>query len=1051
MYRKKISLLVLSILFLMSIGVSETVIQDWNEFDDMRNSKSEDYVLGTDLDENTTGYDSVVEGGFSTISSFSGSLDAYNYTIQGFQGTLFSDSIGEFKNVVLEDVNTSGGLFDNVDSGGDRVRNVDVVNAVADNVLFFNNGFTAGDFHDVHVDNLTIYNNDADYCAAFGIDTENMDVYDVSLSDSNITCSNAEVGGLMAFGEFTAEDTYIENNYLEGQSVGGIYSGKDHTYYSDYELNRTKVSGNNITGSEYAGGIIGQFYHDNGFDLYGYEVLSNNTVNDASKCSDYIGGYILTDETSANNDLELHDSLMMSDLQNCGTTQAGEYINEDWTINDDSYDTEIHRRYEDTLWLTRNAGTSYRKTSINTDNDVTVSNSGSNNYVNDEQFPISGELLTDRDTVDLTYPYSSDTYEDWDFNNTWKDGDHSLVVDHVGNEGYPMLNNLYNPDFEILSVIPKNNTKEYDLNETLFEIETQSGPYDCLSGRVVIQMPDGSYKDKDFPQECEDGTPTFNQTFEPIRYGSYPWAFQLWEDRDSLEDSEEIYQSEKYNLKYEQLTDPYLSIFNPSNNSNITTSTVDFEFVASSKVSGDIKAYSNGNLVFEDFYNSSESDEDVESYNFTDSVDENLVYGSNDLSVEFKRDYDNKTFYENISYRIYVGPEIFFEDIYPNDGESVDSDNAYSSIDINSNVEGTVLFELDGEKKELENNKHYGDGESTYIYDLIDQGTGEYCYKWIFETDDEVKESDERCFFIVDTDEDVIVEFDYIKPPKGSNLTKTYNKFSTEMFSNVAGELELYIDGEEVNGSDSTVTVSEKGVRENYSMDILLSEYDAGSHDYEFRFSHFNGTDATGTVQFDINDNIADIYDIYPEDGSNVVLDKREDSLTHKWTVEKWNDAYKQYEDHAYSRVIAYLNDERIYKDRMRDIERDFSVDIDRNNLTSGSNELEVVYQFEDINNTVLESVSESVSYNLDMENTWYEDLSEIVSFDFLTDELKLLIASFFIVAVGISAGVMAGALVGIASIIVVMFIFMELGFLPTWLFVIASVLVGVLGFYAVK
>ncbi len=43
-----------------------------------------------------------------------------------------------------------------------------------------------------------------------------------------------------------------------------------------------------------------------------------------------------------------------------------------------------------------------------------------------------------RTTEQMIYPYE-DTYEDWDFVNTWQDGDHEVVEDHKGYSGYPAL------------------------------------------------------------------------------------------------------------------------------------------------------------------------------------------------------------------------------------------------------------------------------------------------------------------------------------------------------------------------------------------------------------------------------------------------------------------------------------------------------------------------------------------------------------------------------------------------------------------------------------
>jgi len=44
-----------------------------------------------------------------------------------------------------------------------------------------------------------------------------------------------------------------------------------------------------------------------------------------------------------------------------------------------------------------------------------------------------------RTTEEMTWEYAENTYEDWDFDETWMDGDHQIVEDREGNRGYPAL------------------------------------------------------------------------------------------------------------------------------------------------------------------------------------------------------------------------------------------------------------------------------------------------------------------------------------------------------------------------------------------------------------------------------------------------------------------------------------------------------------------------------------------------------------------------------------------------------------------------------------
>ena len=103
-------------------AVAPTLIEDWNDLDDIRTSPGGDFALINDLDEDTAGYSDIVDpdgAGFNPMTLFYGTFDGNGHVIRdlvidtgGFGGlfeqTGASGEPGEIRNLGLENVDVSG-------------------------------------------------------------------------------------------------------------------------------------------------------------------------------------------------------------------------------------------------------------------------------------------------------------------------------------------------------------------------------------------------------------------------------------------------------------------------------------------------------------------------------------------------------------------------------------------------------------------------------------------------------------------------------------------------------------------------------------------------------------------------------------------------------------------------------------------------------------------------------------------------------------------------------------------------------------------------------
>ncbi len=107
-----------------------------------------------------------------------------------------------------------------------------------------------------------------------------------------------------------------------------------------------------------------------------------------------------------------------------------------------------------------------------------------------------------RTTDDMVWEYGVDTYEDWDFDNTWFDGDHELIKDQDGNHGYPALQWKEWKDYEVTidivgegSTVPENGTHVYEYGEEVtIEVSADHGWH---FSQWTGDYPDGEEKNRE--------------------------------------------------------------------------------------------------------------------------------------------------------------------------------------------------------------------------------------------------------------------------------------------------------------------------------------------------------------------------------------------------------------------------------------------------------------------------------------------------------------------------------------------------------------------------
>ena len=265
---------------------SETRISDWEDLDTIREHPDKSYILTSDLDSESDGYDEFGSD-WEPITEFTGDLDGQGYSISGIV-------IDQHKSVEPETTE---------ENGVEPVSRVDTEEYIGAAVIGTNTGVIQNvSFTDIQVSGdsktagVTIENNgEIDTVRVTGsiegtrfvggITAHNDGSITNTVSTASIS-ANRYVGGLV--GSNSSEVTYsYYNGTLEGQgTVGGIAGA-----YIDGEISQTYATGDiQLNSSSNTGGIVGVMTDSNSVNASYHDISNSNTIGTALTTSEMKGG-----------------------------------------------------------------------------------------------------------------------------------------------------------------------------------------------------------------------------------------------------------------------------------------------------------------------------------------------------------------------------------------------------------------------------------------------------------------------------------------------------------------------------------------------------------------------------------------------------------------------------------------------------------------------------------------------------------------------------------------------------------------------------------------
>ncbi len=232
-------------------GTDVEEVHDWHDLDGVRDELSGDYILIEDLDEDTLGYDELVDTpeGWKPIGSFSGTFDGNGNEIRDlYIDRLEKEHIGLFGYVQRKAEITDVSLRDVEVRGGDHVGALIGMNNFGQVKSCYSIGTVSGNDR---VGGLVGTN--------FGADS----IVDNSFAFSEVT-GEEEVGGLVGYNfAGTVRDSYAMGDMLGERNAGGLvgynsFNGKIFRSYAAVE----------VDGEDRVGGLVGQNHESKVYDSY---------------------------------------------------------------------------------------------------------------------------------------------------------------------------------------------------------------------------------------------------------------------------------------------------------------------------------------------------------------------------------------------------------------------------------------------------------------------------------------------------------------------------------------------------------------------------------------------------------------------------------------------------------------------------------------------------------------------------------------------------------------------------------------------------------------
>lgn len=254
---------------------SETRISDWEDLDSIREQPDKSYILTSDLDTESDGYDEFGSD-WEPITEFTGGLDGQGYSISGIV-------IDQHESVEPE--TTEGNEVEpvsRIDSSEAYIgasvigTNTGVIQNVSfTDIQISGDSKTAGVTvkNDGEIKNVRVTGSIEGTEFVGGITAHNDGVITHTVSTASIS-ADRYVGGLVASNSSVVTYSYY-NGSLEGQkTVGGIAGA-----YIDGDISQTYATGDiQLSSSSTTGGIVGIMTDSNSVDASYHDISKSNTI-----------------------------------------------------------------------------------------------------------------------------------------------------------------------------------------------------------------------------------------------------------------------------------------------------------------------------------------------------------------------------------------------------------------------------------------------------------------------------------------------------------------------------------------------------------------------------------------------------------------------------------------------------------------------------------------------------------------------------------------------------------------------------------------------------
>jgi hypothetical protein len=224
-------------------------IQDWYDLDDIRDNRSDSYILVNDLDSTTAGYEELA-GPTANLGKGWEPIGDWEYS--GFSGT-FDGQGYEIRDLFISRPEEDGvGLFGSIDDGA-HIENTGVANAIVTGRRNVGGlvGLSGQQFHNTTVSNCYASGNISGQASIGGLVGVNRGTVTDCYSSSSVT-GNVFVGGLVGGISYGAVSGSYATGSVTGLSVVGGLSGRNCGTVSNC------YATGNITGDDNIGGLAGQ-------------------------------------------------------------------------------------------------------------------------------------------------------------------------------------------------------------------------------------------------------------------------------------------------------------------------------------------------------------------------------------------------------------------------------------------------------------------------------------------------------------------------------------------------------------------------------------------------------------------------------------------------------------------------------------------------------------------------------------------------------------------------------------------------------------------------